>query len=130
MSWEFWHRLAPIIHDLGVGLGALIGALYGGYSARPWFKHWARKEKKKEQYRKKYMERFASHRRDKNDALIWKLENSDKIYAIYKPNNTKQHIKNWSTFSGLGYGGEDWDKVVNKKELDDFKEDEPIDFTR
>jgi len=67
------------------------------------------------------MERFASHRRDKNDALIWKLENSDKIYAIYKPNNTKQHIKNWSTFSGLGYGGEDWDKVVNKKELDDFK---------
>ena|SRR3989344_2763473 len=125
MSWDWLKDFATVVRDLGVGIGTLLG----GWGALPLFKKWNRKEREKEQYKEKCIKRFASHLRNKDEALIWKLKNSDKILAIYKPNMTWQHIKTWSTYKALGYESGDWDKEVGGNELDNFKEDEPIDFT-
>lgn len=123
MDWDWWNNFAPLFRDIGVG----IGAIAGGIGAIPVINDW-RKRKQKQHYRDKYIKRFSSHLKDKNDVLIWKLENSNKIYAIYKPDDTRQHIKSWSTYKELGYESGDWDKEVSKKVLNQYKEVEPIDF--
>lgn len=125
MHWNWWHDLSEVVSGLGVGLGTLLA----GYGALPFFKDLNRKDKKKDQNKDKYMKMFASHLRNKNEALIWKLKNSDKIFAIYKPNKTRQHIKPWGTFKDLGYESGDWDKEVTKSELEGYAEAEPIDFS-
>ena len=125
MHWDVLQKSASIIRDLGVGIGTFLG----GYAALPFVKDRWKADRIKKKYKAKYIERFSAWKRDKNNAYIWKREGSDGIYAIYTPNNTKQHIKHWSTFIDLGYGSGDWDKEVSKKELENYQDDEPIDFS-
>jgi hypothetical protein len=124
MNWDWLHNFSSVFRDIAVG----IGALFGGAGAFKILTDW-RQERRKQQYRDKCMKKFAAHLRDPNETAIWKLQNSNKIYAVYMPNKTVQHIKPFSTFKELGYESGDWDEEVNKERLENYALHEPIDFS-
>lgn len=124
-DWDWWLNLSEVVNGLLIGIGTLLA----GYGALPYFRDLNRKDKKKEQYKDKYMKLFASHLRDREKALIWKLKDSNKIFGIYIPDKTRHHIRPWGTYRDLGFESGDWDKEVDKTELEQYKEAEPIDFS-
>jgi hypothetical protein len=123
MNWDWWLNFASFFRDMTVG----IGALFGGAGAFKILSDW-RKERQKQRYKNKYIKRFAAYLRDPKETAIWKNQNNDKIYAVFKPDKTRQHITPWSTFVELGYSSGEYEEVSNKQ-LEQYKLGEPIDFS-